>query len=1179
MSNPADYTVGWICAIEKELVAAQVFLDEKHSTPDHVPVNDNNTYVLGRVGKHNVVVTAMPHQQYGLVSAAIVARDMVRSFPNVRIGLMVGIGGGAPSPKHDIRLGDIVVSSPGYGNGGVFQYDYGKTIQDQSFTTTGYLNQPPLFMLTALSALNAEYETDGHNIDATIQTVLEKKPRLRSKYCRPDLSTDTLYESHWKHAGKGEDDCKTVCSSGNLISRPERSDDEDNPTIHYGLIASANQLMKDALIRDKLSAEKDVLCFEMEAAGLMNHFPCLVVRGICDYSDTHKNSLWQGYAAMTAAAYARDLLHKITPNKVEAERRLGEMLLDVQEDVKRVEAGVESLRADVHFDHIRGWLLPPDPSTNLNIALKNRHLGSGQWLLQLPVYSTWQSERNSFLWLYGIPGCGKTILSSTIIEDLTKKGTSHGLLYFYFDFNDSSKQNFDMMLRSLINQLYNKSKDVRSSLDSLYSSCSQGRQQPSLESLSASFRDMVELAGEVWIVIDAVDECTTRDGYPVGGLLPWIQSLQDYQANIHLLLTSRPEQDIEAAIKDRNRDRDIIIPIQNDSVKEDINAYVYARVREHGELSRRWHSRQKIQSDIETTLIKKADGMFRWVSCQLDELEKCLGPQEVRQALANLPRTLDETYARIVANIPSEHKRFAIRILQFLTFSERPLSLDEAVDAIAVDTSTQRFDPENSIPVPTEISRYCSSLVVIVERAGGYKKTTTRKSIQLAHFSVKEYLVSSRLEHSIARDFEMTSARASLANVCLAYLLGLEYNRPVEEVCQLYPLTVYATEYWTSHAAAANSSTFLIRNLMADFFDSKKAFEACYQLHPLDFQWMKGEELEAPPALYYAAFAGLSQVVQMLLNKGNNANSQGGYYGHALQAASCEGHEKIVQILLDHGADINAQGGEFNSALQAASYIGHERIIQMLLDQGANINAQGGSSSNALQAASYTGHEKIIQILLDQGADINAQSGYYGNALQAASYEGHEKIVQVLLDRGANVNAQSGSYGNALQAASCEGYEKIVQVLLDQGADINAQSGYYGNALQAASCVGYENIVQVLLDQGADINAQGGHHGNALQAASYEGHEKIVKMLLDRGADIEIANKGGRKPLHAASRYGHLEIAKLLCERGADVNVASKNGWTPLHTASSNGQAEVVKLLLIQDCHYLGQLVRGIKIR
>src|SRR6266496_5610433 len=145
-----DYTVGWICAITTEYVAAQLFLDEKHEQPEYVAPNDNNNYTLGKVGKHNVVIAVLPDGEYGIASAAVVARDMLHSFPNVRIGLMVGIGGGAPSRDHDIRLGDVVVSSPRDGNSGVFQYDFGKTIQDQAFRHTRYLNQPPAVLHAAV---------------------------------------------------------------------------------------------------------------------------------------------------------------------------------------------------------------------------------------------------------------------------------------------------------------------------------------------------------------------------------------------------------------------------------------------------------------------------------------------------------------------------------------------------------------------------------------------------------------------------------------------------------------------------------------------------------------------------------------------------------------------------------------------------------------------------------------------------------------------------------------------------------------------------------------------------------------------------------------------------------------------------------------------------------------------
>lgn len=314
-----DYTVGWICAITTEHVAARAFLDEEHSLPQSVSPHDNNNYTLGRIGKHNIVIAVLPHGEYGLSSAASVARDMLHSFPNIRTGLMVGIGGGAPSEKHDIRLGDIVVSDPRNGENGVFQYDFGKTVQEQSFYPTGSLNQPPAVLRSAVSGLESQYELSGHSIQADIDTILNKNPRLKKKYKRPE--SDRLYKSQFIHR-LAETNCNISCGDRDLIVRAARDGDEDDPVIHYGLIASANRLMKDAQVRDKLAMEKDVLCFEMEAAGLMNHFPCLVIRGICDYADTHKNKEWQGYAAMTAAAYAKDLLSLIPLNRIEALKKM-----------------------------------------------------------------------------------------------------------------------------------------------------------------------------------------------------------------------------------------------------------------------------------------------------------------------------------------------------------------------------------------------------------------------------------------------------------------------------------------------------------------------------------------------------------------------------------------------------------------------------------------------------------------------------------------------------------------------------------------------------------------------------------------------------------------------------------------------------------------------------------------
>ncbi|KAF4474093.1 Kinesin light chain [Colletotrichum fructicola Nara gc5] len=335
MADPKTYTVGWICALPTEFDAAQAFLDEEHEDCPPVAPNDNNNYALGKIGRHNVVIAVLPDGEYGTNAAGTVARDMLHSFPNVRIGLMVGIGGGAPSSKHDVRLGDVVVSSRDGGKGGVFQYDFGKAVQDQdiSFQHTDFLDQPPMLLRTAVSALKSRYKRKGHQLNNAIDEALERWPRLRGEYSRPPPASDRLYRSEIIHPQTSEG-CAKVCSDDptHIILRAERVEHTDDPAIHYGLIASANQLMKNATIRDKLAAEYGVACFEMEAAGLMNHFPCLVIRGICDYSDSHKNKAWQGFAAMVAAAYAKDLLLQIAPTSVEIEKPIGEVLGSIHKD-------------------------------------------------------------------------------------------------------------------------------------------------------------------------------------------------------------------------------------------------------------------------------------------------------------------------------------------------------------------------------------------------------------------------------------------------------------------------------------------------------------------------------------------------------------------------------------------------------------------------------------------------------------------------------------------------------------------------------------------------------------------------------------------------------------------------------------------------------------------------------
>jgi nucleoside phosphorylase len=293
-----DYTVGWVCALPVELAAATVMLDEKHQSLPHDD-NDHNLYTLGSIGKHNVVLACLPAGQTGTNSAAAVATRMQSSFPSLRIGLMVGIGGGVPSAEADIRLGDVVISQPHATYGGVVQYDLGKTGAGGRLAPTSFINMPPTVLLNAIS----ELRSNRYLGQDTLSMHLSAFEGL-AEFSRDRAGSDVLYEASYNHIGGPTCD---GCREDKTKKRTPRASQE--MIIHYGTIASGNQVMKDGITRDRLSAELGgVICFEMEAAGLMNSFPCLVIRGICDYADSHKNKKWQPYAAAAAAACAKEVL-------------------------------------------------------------------------------------------------------------------------------------------------------------------------------------------------------------------------------------------------------------------------------------------------------------------------------------------------------------------------------------------------------------------------------------------------------------------------------------------------------------------------------------------------------------------------------------------------------------------------------------------------------------------------------------------------------------------------------------------------------------------------------------------------------------------------------------------------------------------------------------------------------
>jgi ankyrin repeat protein len=540
---------------------------------------------------------------------------------------------------------------------------------------------------------------------------------------------------------------------------------------------------------------------------------------------------------------------------------------------------------------------------------------------------------------------------------------------------------------------------------------------------------------------------------------------------------------------------------------------------------------------------------FRWAVCQLDTLGKCRNRANLRKALATLPPTLDKTYERILCAIAEEDAEYAVRVLLWLAFSGRPLAVEEVAEVIAIDvTRDPAFDREEVLEDPQDALDICSSLVTTAtDNNNGYGRLESKRQIAvLAHYSVKEYLVSDRIQGGKAARYSMQAAacHSTIAKACLGYLGQFQKSEPMaENTLGEYQLARYSAAFWLNHVQkAGDRGAEMSRAALHLLSRENAAYLNWIRIHDIDRPWQdsKFERVieETPNPLYYAALVGL---------------------------------EDLVRLLLDKGADVNAQGGGYGNALQAASWRGHEQVVKTLLDKGADVNAQGGVYGNALQAASWRGHEQVVKTLLDKGADVNAQGGGYGNALQAASEGGHEQVVKTLLDKGADVKAADQICRTTLLLAAENGNEAIVSLLVKERPDLFQMSEDSQPTLSQVVANELAAVVKSIQTQDKDqLNSNTLEHGyTPLLWAAAKGHERVVELLLQKGVDPDSKDRFGQSPLLWAAANGHEAVLQqLLAIDGVDLNSTDTHagcGQTPLAWAAKKGHATVVRMLLAQD--------------
>ncbi|KAJ7443994.1 ankyrin repeat domain-containing protein [Mycena latifolia] len=798
--------------------------------------------------------------------------------------------------------------------------------------------------------------------------------------------------------------------------------------------------------------------------------------------------------------------------------------------------------------------------------------GTGEWLLSDATFKNWKSG-SRVLWCRGIPGAGKTVLASVVVNHLRAQFPNNdtAVACIYLNHKEREVQTPENLLASVWKQLV-VDRSLPPAVHDLYNHHRLRDTSPSLIEVFDILQSAMAQHSKVHIIVDALDE------YPEEQrniLLEHLSMLQGPTTS--LMLTSRPHVTLDDLFSD-------MLYLEISATEDDIQQYVDKQIQKSPRLSKHVQTRPELHDEIKSKISSNADGMFLLAKLHTESLATKMTIKAVREALQHLPKDLSHTYDEAINRIKNqneEDRQLAIQALTWVAYAKRPLSVAELREALAIEPDATTLDVDNLLDINIVLS-VCAGLIIVDE---------AMSVVRLIHFTTQGYFDS-------IQPGQFPDAHTIIASQCLAYLSFDEFSQlpksyMVDDWVKAHPLAAYS-QHLLLHAAEANKQLDLQPGLT--FFLEKVHswkgiwYSSLYQWEPAppwdyfggdwplnpSLLWLSAasnllhiathlvdqlvDDTSIDSALSVAVFYGYIEMAQLLVKKyGANVNCQGGFYGTALQAASGWGHESVARFLIEKGADVNAEGGHYGTALQAASCRGHESVAQFLIEKGADVNAEGGYYGTALQAASAGGHESVAQFLIENGADVNAQGGEYGRALQAASAEGHESVAQFLIEKGADVNAVGGEYGTALQAASEEGHELVARFLIENGADVNAVGGYYETALQAASAGGHESVAQFLIEKGADVNAVGGYYGTALQAAS--DNESIVQFLIEKGADVNAQGGKDGTALQAASHWGYETVARLLIENGAHLNQTAKD-TTALWEASAQGHEAVVQVLI-----------------
>lgn len=850
-------------------------------------------------------------------------------------------------------------------------------------------------------------------------------------------------------------------------------------------------------------------------------------------------------------------------------------------------------------DDILNWLFSGNfDAKHLEIS-GGRLKGTGKWLMKSLEFNNWIKGRPGYLllWGYGIPGAGKTYLSSLVIDRLksiTASSANCGLAYIYFDYIEKNRQRLVDIMGSLIKQLSTQALSFPDEIRELYSNSQRERRRPNLEELYRVFLTICATFSRVFLVFDALDEWDQDDGRVY--LLTLFQRLLGGH-QIRIFLTSRPySEDIQRYFNHAPK-------VEISAHQEDIGIYISKKVGENARAGRLIRQ-GKCENKIFFKLAECAKGTFLRVVFHLEHICQQI---TVNQILAELDEpnilgyeglgALDSIYDRVMNIIhkkPESCRKLALTVLSWLVKARRSLTVEEVREAVSIELDANSLDAWD-LPNQSILLDACAGLVAIDKKS---------RTIRLAHHTVQEYL----LKNNILP----TDANFKIAAACTSYLLFDDFNRETPlrtDGSGSHAFLGYARDYVFSHLRCCDHPLTALYFLKLFEKVNYRIIPDCGFHHwPLNMPlgaaidtglYTVARQLlemgcdRSPLAnynLHKAVIDGSREMVKFLLESGAESSvwDDGGMA--PLHLAVITGSIEIVRLFIQCGADISIQDGELGlTALHMAVSWGHIEIVSLLLENGAKFSIPDNEGQTAIHLAvlGFRKNPEILNLILQigDGADIWVQDQSGCTALHLAAAHGFDQVIQLFIDNGIDFSrpVKSNSGSTPLHKAALRGHKSFVQFLVRAGSidDISIQDNRGRTALHLASrggqheylhpssvqryqsSTGYRDVVLALLENGADISVQDCDGLTAVDEAVSRGSLDILQLFLEEGADLSLFSDRGSAALYLAASLGNKETVDLLIERGVDIwKVSGDYRRTALHGAASGGHYEIVKLLL-----------------